>query len=420
MRRLLVICLLAVSSFGQNSPQWRSAADVAEGARGSISGTVMDIDEGAGRMQITTDEDRFSRITVLADSVTTQYNGFGGVINGQPEIFIGTKGFSNVRLGDRVDVRGIGRGNHAIGADVVTLLGRAVSASQTGVGETRSPNTISTPTNAPPSSSDVTVYGRVEGVVRQVNADEGRVTIETDRREMINIRATRNTPVYYRGQTYQISNLEMGDRVRVEPQSTTTSGGEVSARSMEVIRSVQEGGATPRSVTQLNGRVTRVDGASSTATIDTGRGSVRIDLTNAYDESGARVRSRDLQVGDRVTVTGSFGSNTDLFLATTIRFADSNSSGGPAPLPAPPSPSTLSVVSVWGTVAESLRNGPLLIVRESRTNTEYRLHATDDFAVKTKAGNFTTADHLKEGDSVTVKAYRDADGNYIAQTIRIR
>ena len=188
MRRLLVLCLLSLSAFGQSSPQWRTASDVSEGNRGSIVGTVVDIDEGASRLQVTADNDMHSWIPVIADTVTTQYNGFGGVINGQPEIFIGTKGFSNIRLGDRVEVRGIGRGNHAIGAEVVTLLGRSVPASQTGVGQTRPPNTISTPTTAPPAS-DVTVYGRVEGVVRQVNADEGRVVVETDRREMVTIRA---------------------------------------------------------------------------------------------------------------------------------------------------------------------------------------------------------------------------------------
>ena len=31
---------------------------------------------------------------VRADSVTTQYNGFGDVINGKPEIFLGSKGFA--------------------------------------------------------------------------------------------------------------------------------------------------------------------------------------------------------------------------------------------------------------------------------------------------------------------------------------
>jgi hypothetical protein len=340
------------------------------------------------------------------------------VINGQPEIFVGTKGFSNLRLGDRIEVRGFGRGNHVIGAEFVTLLGRSVPASQTGVGDTRPLNTISTPTNAP-ASSDVTVYGRIEGVVRQVNADEGRVMVETDRREMINIRATRNTPVYYRNQTYQISNLETGDRVRVDPQSTATSGGEVTARSIEVITSVQEGGTT-RSVTQVSGTVTRVDRATEMARVDTGRGEIRVDLTNAFDGSGARVRARDLQAGDRVQITGSFGNAADLFAATTVRFLDANDTTTPNPLPATSVNATLPMVTIWGTVSESLANGPLLVVREQKTNAVFHINVADDLPIKTKSGSYATAERLKNGDLVVVKAYRDADGNYIGQTIRIR
>jgi len=415
MKHALVLCLLALPALAQ----WRTATDVSEGSRGSIVGTVVDIDEGSSRLQITADDDRYGRIPVITDTLSTQYNGFGGVINGQPEIFIGTKGFSNLRLGDRVEVRGIGRGNHAIGAEFVTLLGRSVPASQTGVGDTRPPNTISTPTNAPPSS-DVTVYGRVEGVVRQVNADEGRVMVETDRREVITIRATRNTPVRYRGQTYQISNLETGDRVRIEPQSTSTSGGEVTARSIEVLSSVQEGGTT-RSVTQVSGRVTRVDRTTEMVRVDTGRGEVRVDLTNAYDSSGSRVRARDLQAGDRVQITGSFGATADLFAATTVRFLDANDNNTtPNPLPPPTMSVTLPLVTIWGTVTESLSNGPLLVVRESKTNVLFHINVADDLPIKMKSGAYSTAERLKDGDAVVVKAYRDADGNYIGQTIRIR
>jgi hypothetical protein len=418
MRRLLVLCLLSLSAFGQSSPQWRTASDVSEGNRGSIVGTVVDIDEGASRLQVTADNDMHSWIPVIADTVTTQYNGFGGVINGQPEIFIGTKGFSNIRLGDRVEVRGIGRGNHAIGAEVVTLLGRSVPASQTGVGQTRPPNTISTPTTAPPAS-DVTVYGRVEGVVRQVNADEGRVVVETDRREMVTIRATRATPVYYRGQTYAISNLETGDRVRVEPQSTSTSGGEVTARSFEVVSSVQEGGTT-RSVTQVSGTVTRVDRTTEMVRVDTGRGEVRVDLTNAYDPSGSRVRARDLQAGDRVQITGSFGNAADQFAATTVRFLDANDNTTPAPLPPTTTSATLPLVKIWGTVTGSLANGPLLGIRDSKTNVTYHINVAEDLPIRTKGGTYATAERLKDGDAVVVKAFRDADGNYIGQTIRMR
>ena len=143
----------------------------------------------------------------------------------------------------------------------MTLLGRPIAADQTGIGQTRSPSTsVSTPTvggTTPTTAPDR--LGRVEGVVRQVNPDEGRVVMETDRREMITVRATSATPVYYRGNTYRISNLEVGDRIRVEPESATSSGTEMRARVIDVLQSVQETGGTARQVGALTGRVVSVD-----------------------------------------------------------------------------------------------------------------------------------------------------------------
>ncbi len=98
------ILLFLVSTFAEASPQWRTAADVSEGSRGSIVGTLIDLNEAANRLQLQTDDDRYGRISVIADTVNTQYNGFGGVINGKPEIFLGSKGFSNLRVGDRVEL----------------------------------------------------------------------------------------------------------------------------------------------------------------------------------------------------------------------------------------------------------------------------------------------------------------------------
>jgi hypothetical protein len=59
-------------------------------------------------------------------------------------------------------------------------------------------------------------------------------------------------------------------------------------------------------------------------------------------------------------------------------------------------------------------------VRDTQNNQTLPLYVLDDFVVRTRTGTYTTADKLKEGDAVVVKAYRDADGNYIAQTIRLR
>ena len=418
--------LITVSAFGQSGAQWRTSADVREGVRGTAVGTVADVDEGSGRFQLTPDEDRYGQITVQADSVSTQYRGFGGTINGSPEIFVGTSGFSNIRVGDRVEVRGIGRANGAVAADYVTLLGRPIAADQTGIGQTRSPSTsVSTPTvggTTPTTAPDR--LGRVEGVVRQVNPDEGRVVMETDRREMITVRATSATPVYYRGNTYRISNLEVGDRIRVEPESATSSGTEMRARVIDVLQSVQETGGTARQVGALTGRVVSVDRRNDVIRVDTGRGQVRVDLTSATDTSGRRVRGSDLQVGDRVDLSGNYSG--DSFIATTVRFTDDVLTPGATTIPprdqaTSGTPTDLGVVTIYGTVTQSLAASPQLVIRDTQNNNRtVRLYVVEDFSMRTRSGGYTTADRLKEGDSIVVKAYRDADGNYIAQTIRQR
>jgi hypothetical protein len=325
--------------------------------------------------------------------------------------------------GDTVIVRrlrGVGRGAGVIRADQVTLLGRTISAPQTGVGDTRSPSIgISTPT----VGSTANVYGRVEGVIRQVNPTDNRIVVETDRREIFNIRTSNSTPVTYHGDTYQVSNLEVGDRVRIDSDGSTTTDREIRARSIEVTQSVQEGAGAR--VSSVAGRVTRIDRTADVARVDTGRGEVRVDMSRAYDSTGRRVRAADLQVGDRVDISGSYGSNSQVFSATTVRFNEDVFSPAPNSNEPPPrdgsgSGAELVTVSVSGTVTETLQNAPTLSIRDRMSGRVITLYVTDDFAVRTKSGSYTTADHLNVNDGVLVKAYRDADGNYIAQTIRMR
>ncbi|HSP34126.1 MAG TPA: hypothetical protein VLU46_07425, partial [Thermoanaerobaculia bacterium] len=278
---IVFAALVAFPAFAQYNSSWQSAADIAEGVSGTIAGTAVDIEEGQSRLQLAPDNDRNGQVTVTTDSVTTQYNGFGDVINGKPEIYTGSRGFSNIRVGDRLQVRGVGRASGVVRADFITLLGRAVDAPQVGVGETRSPSQgVSTPA----IGSTTTVYGGVEGIVQQVNATDNRIVVETNGREILTVRTSRNTPVYYQGQTYQVSNLEIGDRVRVDAD-TTTSGGEVHARSIQVVQSVQDTGSGAR-VSTVAGRVTRIDRTADVARIDTGRGEVRVDMSRASDANG--------------------------------------------------------------------------------------------------------------------------------------
>jgi hypothetical protein len=258
-----------------------------------------------------------------------------------------------------------------------------------------------------------------------VNAAEGRVVIETDRRQIITVRATSTTPVNYRGDTYRISNLEVGDRIRIDPVSGGSTGNELTARSIDVMQNVQETSGTARQVGALTGRVVSIDRQNEAIRIDTGRGQVRVDLTNAADTSGRRVRASDVQVGDRVDLSGNYSG--DSFIASTVRFNDDVSAPTPTGTTVPRDTTTygapveLGVVTIYATVTQSLTASPQLLLRDTQNgNRSIRLYVVEDFPVRTRTSSYTTADRLKEGDSIVVKAYRDADGNYIAQTIRQR
>jgi hypothetical protein len=428
MRRLQAIvafaALSAVAAFGQDRTVWRTSADVQEGGRGSIAGTVADTQNGRNRMVITPDNALSDQVTVDTDSVSTQYNGFGGTINGAPEIFVGSTGFNEVRVGDRVEVRGVATGGSIIRAERITLLGRAVDAPQTGVGQTRTPTSISTPTasGTTPSTAPDRI-GRIEGVLQQVNAEEGRLVVVTDRREVLTIRTPQGTPVRYRGETYRVSNLEVGDRIRIEPEGgAAVTGREVRARSIDVMQSAQEAGSSSRGVGALSGRVTRVDRTNNVIQLETGRGTIAVDLRSAADPSGRPVRGRDVQAGDHIELSGSYSGAT--FVATTIRFTDDSGATieqGPSTVTPTPTYTDLGVVTIYGVVTQTLADSPQLVLRDTQNdNRTIRVYALEDLPVRTRTGTYTTAVQLKASDSVVIKAYRDGDGNYIAQTIRIR
>ena len=249
---LALALLVSLSSFAEDRSQWKTSSDVTEGVVGSVVGTVTDI-QSANRFVVAPDDDKYSTILVDTDALSTRWNGFGGTINGSPEIFVGSAGFPNLRTADRVEVRGVGRGVGNVRANSITLLGRPVEAPQTGIGQTRDPGNISTPTaSATTPATAPERLGRIEGVVRSVNAAEGRVVIETDNRALMTIRAGTSTPVRYKGDTYRIANLEQGDRIRVDPESAATTGGEIRARSIDVLQSVQQsGGNSTRGIGNL-------------------------------------------------------------------------------------------------------------------------------------------------------------------------
>ena len=433
MKRSLKVFALAalvtVASFGQSSSSWRTAADVQEGTAGNIEGTVVDVDAARGRLQLEPDEDRYQRVSILTDSVSTQYNGFGGMINDAPEIYKGSTGFANIRVGDRLRIRGFGRGSAQAQADQVTLLGRATPASQVGVGETRPATSVSTPTATSNVGADTPATSTAaEGTIRQLDPEQSQFVMETPQRKLVRVRGNRATPVYWRGQVYRISNMEVGDYVKVEvaPGAAAT-GTEISAVSVEVTRGVQESGEAPsdQRLTTVIGEVSRVDKAADMIRVDNGRETVRVDMIRAVDGTGQRLRAGDLETGDRVDITGSYSSNSNVFVASTVRIErlpddDEAEPAMEAEEPQEHERGNYAVVSFAGTVAESLQSSPMLIVRDRANNNNVEIWVTEDFVFRTKAGTYSTADKLAVGDLILVKAFRDEDENLIAQSIRIR
>lgn len=399
-----LLALTAVSTFAQSRP---------------MTGTVIDVDEGRGRLQVEYDDDQ-TRMTIETDAISTIYYGFGGVIAGKPEIFTGSSGLSNVRLGDRIEIRGSERGQGVWKADRITLLGRNVAAGSVGVGTTREPTSVSTTTDDRVSTTVAEgSNSNIEGTIRTINEDDGRLVIQTPQRRMITVRTYRNTPVVYRGETYKVTNLEVGDRIRVEIEPRSAQSDEINARRIIVVQSVQDTGTTSPGgrVTTIEGRVSRVEPGLDRVFVEDDRDEVRVDMVQAEDATGAAIRARDLRVGDMVEITGSYNRVGDIFNASTVRFTSAdrttpNDDGGTFDRPA--------LVTTGGAVTETLEDAITLGLRETDTNRVVRIWVAPDFVVRTKAGTYVQASTLRVKDTVIVQAYRDGRGNLIAQTIRMR
>lgn len=408
-------CVLAtVSSFAQDR---------------TMAGTVVDVDETRNRLELRLDDAAQTHVTIQGDAVTTTYHGFGTVIADKPEVFVGSQGFSNIREGDRIEVRGPLHSSGIYNAQRVTLLGRDVPVPPVGVGQTRDPQReMSTPTGPATATATTANGGRVEGVIREINDRDGRLVIETTGRRLITVATRRTTPVWYRGEQYRVQNLEVGDRIRVEADPRTAQADDITATRIDVTMSAQDAGTVPGTgsggtVGLLSGRVTRVEPGLDYIYVDDGRGEVRVDMRQAQDARGEILRARDVRVGERVEISGSLNRVGDMFLASTVRFDSSGGTvgggaGGGAGSSIDVTP--FGLVTITGTVTETLEDAGTIGFRDRDTNTVHRIWVSDDFVVRTRGNTYTTAGTLRANDTAVIAAFRDADGNLVAQTIRLR
>jgi hypothetical protein len=152
--------------------------------------------------------------------------------------------------------------------------------------------------------------------------------------------------------------------------------------------------------------------------VDDGRGEVRVDMRNAQDARGDVLRARDVRVGDRVEITGSMNRVGDMYLASTVRFGTSGATTGEGNVPEPAR--RYGLVTLTGTVTETLEGADTIGFRDRDTNQVVRLWVARDFQVRTNAGAYANATTLRVNDSVVIQAFQDMDGNLVAQTIRLR
>jgi hypothetical protein len=383
-----VVALLAaaISVHAQEQTDWKSAAEIRNGARGSITGTVADISETRGALTIVPDANA-TKITVTTDSLVTTYRGFGETNAG--EILEGTTGFSRIRIGDRLQIRGQGAEASTIAALDIALLGRSLAIDKIGTPALRA----------------------FEGTVRSISRNN-RFVIETASREMHTIIGTADTPVTYRGGTYRILNLEVGDRVRVNVSGMNVEG--VTARSIDVLRSVSDGTpADGRTVTSLTGRVTRVDQKQKSFRISTDRNrEIRIDAADAVGPNERAFRIAELRVGDSVEITGEY-DEADLFRADTIRIGGEVSDD-----PRDDFEVAYDIATFSGRVITEWTDG-VILVEDSSDGRRYDIRAFDGFVVQTRSG-YTSIERVKKGDRISVTAFVDRDGRLIAQTLRLR
>lgn len=154
------------------------------------------------------------------------------------------------------------------------------------------------------------VIDEVEGAVVRVERIPNVLVLSSAERGTLRIGFAADTPVYYRGEQYSVSNLEPGDEVRVEVREDR---GELRTDYIAVTRSVQDkdgvvggepGGVETGEKETFTGRVTRVEPERGrfTVTTDT-RGTVTV-LMPYRPLTADRDQFERLRTGDRVRFDG--------------------------------------------------------------------------------------------------------------------
>ena len=147
---------------------------------------------------------------------------------------------------------------------------------------------------------------QVVGTVQSIDPG-GRLLLDSDSGygggSRIEVMFDQNTQLYYQGQSYAVTGLEPGDRIRID---ATQSGGQLWARSIEVLQNVRDvqGGQYGN---ELGGAVSFVDPRARVIGFTRGGYSgaateVRYDDRTVVEYRGQRLRPDNLERGDVVRI----------------------------------------------------------------------------------------------------------------------
>ncbi|MFN2442771.1 MAG: DUF5666 domain-containing protein [Thermoanaerobaculia bacterium] len=391
---LLGAILLSVGLFAQTT--WQSPRDIDVNERGELTGEVVSI--GGDSFEMRSDAGTGTVGRVFSSSSTR----FRGVGDEPAATHRGNAGLIQLRVGDRVRVTGVGAVAQSVRADFVQLLGR----------------TVAPQASTKPSSTILTV----EGVIEDILLSDQSFVLRGDTGEKWTIVGTRETPVIFEGATYQLGNMERGDRVRVDVDRRLASG-ELRAARIEVLKdSTPDETPSILSNNYLTGRVGRIESRRARFVFRSDRaGEVMIEAGRAVDANGDEFRVQSIQAGDRLRIWGEYtaaqqfrADRIEVGTAADATASDELRDRGQEPYLG------YSTVVFYGTVEKNPPNEDKLTIRDRDERRSLEITVDEEFIVLRPDETFVRASQLRQGDSVVIKAFRDPRGEYVAQTIRLQ
>ncbi|MCM2314359.1 MAG: hypothetical protein NDJ92_04290 [Thermoanaerobaculia bacterium] len=314
MFRLIPVVLAALALTGcmKSYPLWDppppQSAEETMPASVTLEGRVASIDEDDESIELElAGEDSDEWLRVEFGSATTVFPE-----GARDRAVSGTEGLEMLAEDDKVVVTGLKTDDDVIRAREVSIGARGAAPKAA----------------AMPAPQVFQPRDRVNGVVRAIDTQAGRIVLDTDGYGVIAFYGDADTPVFYKGVIYKIPNLEVGDRVTMTIGSTDEGDPATPwITAIDVSRSVTHDGAPPRpataplpepvrrdvglEVSEVDGTMKRVEaqgfeielegGALRYVTADPLMPVLGTGVESAKDlRAGMMVRVRYLEVGNRL------------------------------------------------------------------------------------------------------------------------